>query len=287
VIALTAAASARDYQRGEQAGFYRYLTKPVKVDELEDGLLSLLASKETVSLQAVLASRAPRRSIGAGGGDARRASPRPRCAGGLLAQAGAPDHVLRHGKCCWQQQRGAHMPNEKNTVHLSGVIVGFNLSPKGYVEGVVIQTPNGLAQVNYPKHGAHTLRSSTELGAIVAVRALLDTDEGAHPVYRVLDEEAEVSGKITSVNYSRHGHVNGYRLDDGTFVHLAGDDAASHDFHVGDAVRGQGVQVVSTEIVILEARTVQRQVESRPPAADTPTPKKNRAKRAHKVLSPS
>jgi CheY-like chemotaxis protein len=34
VIALTAAASERDKQRGVQAGFYRYITKPVKVDEL-------------------------------------------------------------------------------------------------------------------------------------------------------------------------------------------------------------------------------------------------------------
>jgi PAS domain S-box-containing protein len=51
VIALTAAASARDHQRGEQAGFYRYLTKPVRVDEIEDALLSLLASKETIQLR--------------------------------------------------------------------------------------------------------------------------------------------------------------------------------------------------------------------------------------------
>ena len=43
VIALTAAASERDRQRGEQAGFYRYLTKPVRVDELEAALESLLA----------------------------------------------------------------------------------------------------------------------------------------------------------------------------------------------------------------------------------------------------
>jgi PAS domain S-box-containing protein len=43
VIALTAAASARDRQRGEAAGFYRYLTKPVKIDELEAALEGLLA----------------------------------------------------------------------------------------------------------------------------------------------------------------------------------------------------------------------------------------------------
>jgi CheY-like chemotaxis protein len=38
VIALTAAASERDKQRGEQAGFFRYLTKPVRVDEFEAAL---------------------------------------------------------------------------------------------------------------------------------------------------------------------------------------------------------------------------------------------------------
>jgi PAS domain S-box-containing protein len=43
VIALTAAASERDKARGMQLGFYRYLTKPVKVDELMSALETLLA----------------------------------------------------------------------------------------------------------------------------------------------------------------------------------------------------------------------------------------------------
>jgi signal transduction histidine kinase/ActR/RegA family two-component response regulator len=44
VIALTAAASERDRQRGIEAGFYRYITKPVKVDELLGALEALLAT---------------------------------------------------------------------------------------------------------------------------------------------------------------------------------------------------------------------------------------------------
>jgi PAS domain S-box-containing protein len=46
VIALTAAASERDRQRGLEAGFYRYLTKPVKVDELMGAVESLLARRD-------------------------------------------------------------------------------------------------------------------------------------------------------------------------------------------------------------------------------------------------
>jgi len=42
VIALSAAAMDRDKKRAEQAGFFRYLTKPVRVDELIDVLETLL-----------------------------------------------------------------------------------------------------------------------------------------------------------------------------------------------------------------------------------------------------
>ena len=45
VIALTAAASERDRQRGLVAGFSHYLTKPVRVDELVEVLETLLASQ--------------------------------------------------------------------------------------------------------------------------------------------------------------------------------------------------------------------------------------------------
>jgi DNA-binding response OmpR family regulator len=45
VIALTAAASERDRKRGEEAGFYRYLTKPIKVDQLETALEAILTPK--------------------------------------------------------------------------------------------------------------------------------------------------------------------------------------------------------------------------------------------------
>jgi CheY-like chemotaxis protein len=42
IIALTAAASDHDLRRGERAGFSRYLTKPVNLDELEGALQMLL-----------------------------------------------------------------------------------------------------------------------------------------------------------------------------------------------------------------------------------------------------
>jgi PAS domain S-box-containing protein len=46
VIALTAAASERDRQLGLQAGFFRYLTKPVRVDELMEAMEQVLQAAE-------------------------------------------------------------------------------------------------------------------------------------------------------------------------------------------------------------------------------------------------
>jgi CheY-like chemotaxis protein len=45
VIALTAAAMLGDRKRSDQAGFHRYLTKPVRVDELLETLEELLVVK--------------------------------------------------------------------------------------------------------------------------------------------------------------------------------------------------------------------------------------------------
>ncbi len=38
VLALSASAMDRDVKRAQQAGFARYLTKPVKIDEMLDAL---------------------------------------------------------------------------------------------------------------------------------------------------------------------------------------------------------------------------------------------------------
>ena len=49
VIALSAAASTRDRERGERAGFHRYLTKPVRVDELLPVLEEVLVESPAAS----------------------------------------------------------------------------------------------------------------------------------------------------------------------------------------------------------------------------------------------
>jgi CheY-like chemotaxis protein len=52
VIALTAAAMVTDRKRLESAGFFRYLTKPVKVPELIEALERLVAGAGQVEVAA-------------------------------------------------------------------------------------------------------------------------------------------------------------------------------------------------------------------------------------------
>ena len=53
VIALSANAIPRDIERGLEAGFFRYLTKPIKVDEFMDTLDVALKFAKTESARAV------------------------------------------------------------------------------------------------------------------------------------------------------------------------------------------------------------------------------------------
>ena len=55
VLAISANALPCDIENGLQAGFFRYLTKPIKVDEFMDALDSALALAETDSDGAVKA----------------------------------------------------------------------------------------------------------------------------------------------------------------------------------------------------------------------------------------
>ncbi len=50
VVALSANAMPRDIQKGMEAGFFRYLTKPIKVSEFMDVLNVALAYAETHAL---------------------------------------------------------------------------------------------------------------------------------------------------------------------------------------------------------------------------------------------
>ena len=148
--------------------------------------------------------------------------------------------------------------NEKrSSSKLRGKIVSFNISPKGHVEGALVSTSSGTAQVNFPKHAADFARS-TSVGANIEFQVKREPDEGDHPVYAVQDEAGEVSGKIVRLNYALHGEVNGYQLEDGTFVHVKPEGAKKYKLRVGEKVRALGSRRVGADAPVLEARSLEK-----------------------------
>jgi len=65
---------------------------------------------------------------------------------------------------------------------LSGKVVAFNLGPKGQIEGVMLDTPSGRAQLNFPRHRASCQRA-IDANDRVALETALELGDGpmAHP----------------------------------------------------------------------------------------------------------
>lgn len=150
----------------------------------------------------------------------------------------------------------------RSSSRLKGKIVAFNISPKGHVEGVLLTTPSGTCQINFPKHERErdAFARSFAVGQRVELNAELEADDGDHPVYRLRPDEetAEVAGTIVRLNHALHGEVNGCHLDDGTFVHLKPEGAAKHKLKIGERIRASGMKRLGPSAVVLEAKTVKR-----------------------------
>jgi hypothetical protein len=135
---------------------------------------------------------------------------------------------------------------------LRGKVVAHNISPKGHAEGALIETARGVAQLNFPKHTAADFARRVEVGAAVDLAAELENEDGDHPVYRALEASGPVTGAVVRLNYALHGEVNGYHLDDGTFVHVKPEGAKRYKLRVGDRVTAEGPRRTGPAAAVLE-----------------------------------
>src|ERR1700690_2883645 len=118
---------------------------------------------------------------------------------------------------------------------LHGKVLAFNINPKGHIGGALVETSTGTAQINFAKHEAETLARSMNGG-----------------------EAVEASGTIVRLNYDHDGKVNGYHLEDGTFVHVTHEGAKKYQLHIGEAVKATGSRHAGTDAVVLEATSIVR-----------------------------
>jgi hypothetical protein len=141
---------------------------------------------------------------------------------------------------------------------LRGTVLAFNISPRGHIEGALVETATSLVQINFPKHHSEALARSMHVGSAIEINATLETSEGAHPVYRTSEKQGEASGTILRLNYASGGEVNGYHLDEGTFVHVKPDGARKFKLDVGDKVKATGSRRPGADAVVLEVAALEK-----------------------------
>ena len=143
-------------------------------------------------------------------------------------------------------------------------MLAFNISPRGQIEGVLLQTKLGPTQVNFPKTDAEALAHSMHAGSTVDIKAELETDAGEHPVYMAVGKDDEASGTIVRTNYGLHGEANGYHLDEGTFIHIRPEAVKKYKLRVGERVTATGSRRPGSDAVVLEVRTIARAEKPQP-----------------------
>src|SRR4051812_10907068 len=111
------------------------------------------------------------------------------------------------------------MTRAVSTGPLSGHVVNYTFSPKGGLEGLIVRTAAGVAQVVCPPHLEAGLARAVAEGDEVelAVEPAPPSDKGpaAHPVYHLLQlppgdwGDGRVAGTVVRLNYTKHGEPNG------------------------------------------------------------------------------
>jgi hypothetical protein len=107
---------------------------------------------------------------------------------------------------------------------INGVILEYNISPRGTIEGVLVQHEGQVVQVNFP-HEALTVALAA-VGQVVNLAVEADPKlhkhpEGEHPVFQAAcpedsdpkhGEQIQLEGVVKRLNFARHGEPNGVVL---------------------------------------------------------------------------
>lgn len=154
------------------------------------------------------------------------------------------------------------MPHPHDTLDVWSVEGRFQhlvYSPKGHIEGVLIDTDGVLTQFVFERHDEDAAAAFAGLksGQTLVIEGIEEgpspKGHAEHTVYRFerlasvdgkaprqVDTAGSIDGKVVRFNYARHGQANGVVLDTGDFVHTKPDGLARLALKVGDKVRAEG-----------------------------------------------
>ena len=156
---------------------------------------------------------------------------------------------------------------------LSGTCKHLLFSPKGAIEGLLLQVQGKTVQVSMPPDVGTSLAPKVSAGKRVRLLATPDRSpkaaEGDHSVY-LFEAMANAAGQaiappdggltslkgvVARIHYAKHGEPNGVVLESGEFIHLRPHGMAAIGVGVGAKISAKGelrMTVLGTRM--LEAR---------------------------------
>ena len=133
---------------------------------------------------------------------------------------------------------------------LEGTLAQLIYSPRGAIEGLLLDVDGAVAQFVVDKHEPQlppNLKTGQKLNLIGALRKPSPKGEAEHEVYDLVEivgnshnAEKELSGKIVRLNFAKHGEANGVILESGDFIHTKPDGLRELGWKVGDKVKAKG-----------------------------------------------
>lgn len=143
---------------------------------------------------------------------------------------------------------------------LKGAVERFNHSPEGRYESILLKSGDKLVQVNFPKPMAAEVTKAVATGDQISVVGVAEETKGDHPVYRlqklttakgteiavehkgteIAMEHKKIDGVVKSLNFSRHGEVNGAVLENGDFVHMGPKGVKLLKLSIGEKLSMEG-----------------------------------------------
>ncbi len=192
-----------------------------------------------------------------------------------------------------------------------GTLQSFNYSPKGSLEGLLLETKDGILQFNFPHEYAEHIAKLVDPGDKVTVIGDPHPDDrpGDHPVFQLnsiepkkgnafsVNGKATFEGKVARFNYALHGECNGVVLKNGDFVHLKPRGAELAELEIGQKVevegtakplivgKGRVIEAFVINGIVIEDDPASKNAAGAKKAAGKKAPKKIAAKKAVKEVA--
>jgi hypothetical protein len=186
---------------------------------------------------------------------------------------------------------------------LNGAVEGFNLSPRGEVESLMLGQTTGLVQVVLPPEIAATVVEAVPMKDRITVAAVPDKGVAGHPVYKLVslttrigrqlavdpaarkpkiprpdnraaERAVRVDVTVRQINYGKRGEANGALVERGDFVFLGAEGAGLLKLAVGQRLSVEGVaRPMPRNRMVIEATVVNGMAIPKKPAPPPGGPK--------------